>query len=83
MNGAPDSRDSATGPAHAGAMDTLTEALRRKRLANITAALALKGFVLQQLADGTWLICQWGLSSSPLVCVDAVEDFARQVGAIK
>jgi hypothetical protein len=63
------------------ATDTLTEALRFKREANITAQLALKGYVLVKLDDGAWCVQKWGLSTSPLISLDAVEDFARQVGA--
>ena len=58
--------------------DTTVE---RKRFATLQAELARSGYEVRQGADGALLIIRWGLVRE--VCgIDAVERFARQVGAL-
>lgn len=52
-----------------------------KRISTVRAELALKGYCLEQLADGSWLIARWGLASSPMQDISEVETFARDLGA--
>lgn len=53
----------------------------RKRLATLQAELAMRGYELRQGAAGALYIARWGLVRE--VCgIDAVERFARQVGAL-
>ena len=54
-----------------------------KVIATLLASLALRGYAAQQLADKSWLLGQWGLSTRPLPDLEAVRDFARRVGALK
>ncbi len=60
-------------------LDSATEALRVKRHATIQAQLALKGFVLQELAEGGWLITRWDRIRW-LADLGEVESFLRRVG---
>jgi hypothetical protein len=53
---------------------------KRKTVATMQAHLALAGFELVQLADGTFIISRWGLASKPLGDIEAVQSFARMVG---
>jgi hypothetical protein len=48
--------------------------------ATLAARLALAGFVLLELADGTFLVSRWNLSR-PCADLRAVAAFAEQVGA--
>ena len=57
----------------------LAEALRKRR-ETLAAKLALRGYELQQTADGAWLITRWNMARHA-TDLDAVEAFARQVGA--
>lgn len=51
-----------------------------KALSTVRASLALKGYELRDLAGGGWLICRWNMAREARD-MDAVEAFARQVGA--
>ena len=51
-----------------------------KRFERLRALLALKGHELYATADG-YLVQRWGLTKD-LTGIDAVEAFARQVGAV-
>lgn len=53
---------------------------RRKRIATLTARLALKGHLLEELPGGGFVAGRWG-QTRPLPDLQAVEAFARQVGA--
>lgn len=44
------------------------------------AEFALAGYELHELADGSFLVCRWGLSSKPLHDLEAVREFAKRVG---
>lgn len=57
------------------------DAEKRKRIANIKAALAMRGYVLLRLDDGCWQIQRWSLTTAPLADITAVEQFAARVGA--
>ena len=50
-----------------------------KRLADITARLALKGFSLYPLHNDELLVTQWGMSKT-LPSIEAAERFLRMVG---
>lgn len=50
-----------------------------KRKTNIVAALALRGYCLRSLSDGTWIISKWNLSR-PIVDLHAAAPFLHQVG---
>jgi hypothetical protein len=52
-----------------------------KRARTLQALLALRGHELHILADGSFLATRWGLSKA-LRDLAAVEQFARQVGAL-
>lgn len=54
--------------------------VRRKRIATLTAQLALKSHQLIELPDGSFMVGRWG-QAKPLRDIDAVAEFARQVGA--
>lgn len=51
-----------------------------KSLANLIAGFAVSGFAVNQLTDGGFLVCRWGLSKH---CPDlrSLSAFAHQVGA--
>lgn len=68
------------GQGTADGADFAAAAAQRKRFEGLRAALALRGHELHQLADGTFLVRRWGLTRD-LSDLDAVEAFARQVGA--
>ncbi len=58
----------------------LQDDARDKLLANCRAKLALAGgFVLHELADGSYLVTRWNLSK-PLPSLEAVQRFVEQVG---
>ena len=50
-----------------------------KRLATLTAQLALRGFAVHQAADG-YVVVRWNLTKR-VVDLNAMERFARVVGA--
>jgi len=50
-----------------------------KRLANVTAQLAVKGFSLYPLTDETLLVTRWNMSRV-LPSIEAAERFYRMVG---
>jgi hypothetical protein len=52
-----------------------------KRARTLQALLAMRGHELHILADGSYLATRWGLSKA-LRDLAAVEQFARQVGAL-
>lgn len=51
-----------------------------KRLSTVRAALALKGYELRDMAGSGWLITRWNMARDARD-LDAIEAFARQVGA--
>lgn len=51
-----------------------------KRFATAQAKLALAGFQLERMADGSFVAAKWTMTRA-LADVDAVEAFQRQVGA--
>ncbi len=52
-----------------------------KRLADVTAKLALRGFSLYPLHDESLLVAQWGMSKV-LPSIEAAERFSRIVGGV-
>ena len=52
----------------------------RKRFTTVQAKLALRGFVLRKIDDGTFVCTRWGMFRE-LQNLDAVERFAGLVGA--
>ena len=60
--------------------EVLAEALKQKRLATVTAQLALKGFQVHALAVGGYFVARWNLCRY-CAAVEDLEAFARQVGA--
>ena len=54
--------------------------LTDKTRATLAAKLAIKGFSLFELADGSYLASRWN-HTRPLRDLHAVQGFARQVGA--
>ena len=60
---------------------TLTDApAESKRLATVTAQLALKGFQVHELTTGGFFCAKWNLTKY-CAAVEDLEAFARQVGA--
>ena len=61
--------------------NTHTEILDPKRETTLIARFAMKGAAVHRLADGGFLVAQWGLSRH---CVDfaSLMAFARQMGVI-
>jgi hypothetical protein len=53
-----------------------------KRLATLRAALAIKGHQVHELASGTYLVT-WMNCARHCGDLDALADFARQVGAVR
>ena len=51
----------------------------RKTLATLTAQLAIRGYALHQLADGSLMVSRWNLSR-PLAGLSADQAFLTQVG---
>ena len=51
-----------------------------KAFANAQAKLALAGFQLEQMADGSFVVARWTMTRS-LADMPAVEAFMQQVGA--
>jgi hypothetical protein len=51
-----------------------------KRLATITARLALAGHQVFELADGGYLVARWGMTRA-CPSLEALQSFARMVGA--
>lgn len=51
----------------------------RKALATLTAQLAIRGYALHQLADGSLMVSRWNLSRS-MADLSAARAFLRQVG---
>lgn len=53
-----------------------------KTFVTLCAALALRGHQVHELASGEYLVTRWGLSR---VCpsLDALQAFARQIGAVR
>lgn len=60
---------------------TNTEILDPKRETTLIARFALKGAAVHRLADGGFIVAQWGLSRH---CVDfaSLMAFARQMGVM-
>jgi len=61
--------------------NTSTDILGQKRETTLLARFALKGAAVHRLADGGFIVAQWGLSRH---CVDfaSLMAFARQMGVI-
>lgn len=61
--------------------NTSTGILGQKRETTLIARFAMKGAAVHRLADGGFLVAQWGLSRH---CVDfaSLMAFARQMGVI-
>ena len=61
--------------------NTSTDILGQKRETTLIARFALKGAAVHRLADGGFIVAQWGLSRH---CVDfaSLLAFARQMGVI-
>ena len=61
--------------------NTSTEIVGQKRETTLLAQFAMKGAAVHSLADGGFIVAQWGLSRH---CVDfaSLVDFARQMGVI-
>ena len=53
-----------------------------KRLADVTAKLAMHGYSLYPLTDGTLLVTRWNLSKT-LPSVNAAERFLQMVGGAR
>lgn len=54
---------------------------KRKRLATLTAQLALRGFELHVTAEGTHIVRRWAGLTRTFDSLDDVQQFAAQVGA--
>lgn len=52
----------------------------RKRFATAQAQLALSGYVLRKIDDGSYVVSRWGMFRE-LLDLDACERFAGLVGA--
>lgn len=52
----------------------------RKAFANAQAKLAIAGFQLERMADGSYVVAKWTMTRS-LADMAAVETFMQQVGA--
>ena len=61
-------------------VDCARDDATRKRLATLTARLALRGFALRQPPHGGFIVDRWDLARE-LVDLDAVAAFAERVGA--
>lgn len=61
--------------------NTSTDILGQKRETTLIARFALKGAAVHRLADGGFIVAQWGLSRH---CVDfaSLMAFARQMGVM-
>lgn len=61
--------------------NTSTDILGQKRETTLMARFALKGAAVHRLADGGFIVAQWGLSRH---CVDfaSLMAFARQMGVM-
>ena len=61
--------------------NTSTEIVGQKRETTLIARFALKGAAVHRLADGGFIVAQWGLSRH---CVDfaSLVAFARQMGVM-
>lgn len=53
---------------------------QRKALARLTAELALRGYELHELKDGSLMVSRWNLSKA--LTFEAAKDFAHRAGAI-
>ena len=62
--------------------NTNTEILDPKRETTLIARFAMKGAAVHRLADGGFIVAQWGLSRH---CVDfaSLMAFARQMGVMQ
>ena len=52
-----------------------------KTLDTLTAAFALRGHAVHELADGSFLVAKWGMVRA-CPSLDALQAFARQIGAV-
>ena len=61
--------------------NTSTDILGQKRETTLIARFAMKGAAVHRLADGGFIVAQWGLSRH---CVDfaSLMAFARQMGVM-
>lgn len=53
----------------------------RKAFANAQAKLAIAGFQLERMADGSFVVARWTMTRS-LADMAALEAFQQQVGAV-
>lgn len=53
-----------------------------KTLATLVAAFALQGHSVHELAEGGFLVTRWGMARA-CPSLDALQVFARQVGALR
>ena len=62
--------------------NTSTEIVGQKRETTLIAQFAMKGAAVHRLADGGFIVAQWGLSRH---CVDfaSLVAFARQMGVLQ
>lgn len=65
---------------HADCADSAAERKAKTR-ATIAASLALRGFALHATDAGTFIVSKWN-QARELPSLDAVDDFARRVGAL-
>lgn len=59
--------------------NTAVPADMRKAVANAQARLAIAGFQLEQMADGSFVVARWTMTRS-LAGMPAVEAFMQKVG---
>ncbi len=60
--------------------DYRTSEAEHKVFATLSARLALAGYTLQRLADGSFVAGRWGYTTHPLVTEGAVRQFANRAG---
>ena len=67
------------GVAQSVSYQSISSDVRCKTLATVAARLALRGYELHQLADGSLSVSRWNLSR-PLADLDDVDQFLLQIG---
>ena len=61
--------------------NTSTNILDQKRETTLMARFAIKGAAVHRLADGGYIVCQWGLSRA-IPDLPALAAFGRMMGVI-
>lgn len=61
-------------------MNAATQVIDQKRLANLKALFALKGFAVHEVTVGGFFVSKWNLTKFCPALAD-LESFAQQVGA--